>query len=168
VAAVGRCVHPDTAAPPPQPSPWEIADVFRLYSESYRHAQPVSAAQAKVMEAIMACRTAQLGGHAEQCPQCGFERCAYNSCRNRHCPKCQTITKANWVAARRAELLPTPYFHTVFTLPHALNPLILGNKRLLLGLLFRTASATLLQFGRQNLVLRFIIDAQVMLPPPAS
>jgi hypothetical protein len=151
VAAVGRCVHPDIVAPPPQPSPWESADVFRLYGESYQHVQPVSAAQAKVMEAIMACRTAHLGGHAEQCPQCGFERYAYNSCRNRHCPKCQTITKANWVAARRAELLPTPYFHTVFTLPHALNPLILGNKRLLLGLLFRTASATLRQFGRQNL-----------------
>lgn len=151
MAAVGRCVHPDIAAPPPQPSPWEIADVFRLYGESYRHAQPVSAAQAKVMEAIIACRTAQRGGHAEQCPQGGFERYAYNSCRNRHCPKWQTITKAHWVAARRTELLPTPYFHTVFTLPHALNPLILGNKRLLLGLLFRTASATLLQFGRPNL-----------------
>lgn len=151
MAAIGRCVHPDLAAPPPQPSPWEIADIFRLYGESYRHAQPVSAAQAKVMEAIMACRTAHLGGHAEQWPQCGFERYASNSCRHRHCPKCQTITKANWVAARRAELLPTPYFHSVFTLPHALNPLILGNKRLLLGLLFRAASATLLQFGRQNL-----------------
>jgi hypothetical protein len=91
------------------------------------------------------------GGHAEQCPQCGFERYAYNSCRNRHCPTCQTITKANWVAARRAALLPTPYFHTVLPLPHALNPLLLGNKRLLLGRLFRTARATRLQGGRQNL-----------------
>src|SRR5688572_14548324 len=99
----------------------------------------------------MACRTAQLGGHAEQCPQCGFERYAYNSCRNRHCPKCQTGTTANWVEARRAELLPTPYFHTVMTLPHELNPLILGNKRLLLGLLFHTARDTLIQFGRHNL-----------------
>jgi predicted Zn-ribbon and HTH transcriptional regulator len=151
MAVVGPCVHPDLVAPPPQPSQWEIADIFRLYGESYRHTHSVSAAQAKVIEAIMACRTAQLGGHAEQCPQCGFERYAYNSCRNRHCPKCQTVTKANWVAARRAELLPTSYFHTVFTLPHTLNPLILGNKRLLLGLLFRTASDTLLQFGRQNL-----------------
>jgi predicted Zn-ribbon and HTH transcriptional regulator len=151
VAVVGHCVHLDLAAPPPQPSSWEIADIFRLYGESYRHTHAVSAAQAKVLEAIMACRTAQLGGHAEQCPQCGFERYAYNSCRNRHCPKCQTVTKANWVEARRVELLPTPYFHTVLTLPHELNPLILGNKRLLLGLLFRTASETLLQFGRQNL-----------------
>jgi hypothetical protein len=148
---MGHCGHPVPAAPPPQPSQWELADIFRLYGESYRHTQPISAAQAKVMDAIMACRTAQLGGHAEQCPKFGFERYAYNSCRNRHCPKCQTVTKANWVAARRAELLPTPYFHTVLTLPHALNPLILSNKRLLLGLLFRTASDTLLQFGRQNL-----------------
>lgn len=147
----GRCVHPDVAAPAPRPSRWEVADIFRLYGETYRQTQPVSAAQDKVIEAIMACRTARLGGHAEQCPQCGFERYAYNSCRNRHCPKCQTVTKAQWVEARRADLLPTPYFHTVLTLPHELNPLILGNKRLLLGLLFRAASETLLQFGRHNL-----------------
>jgi predicted Zn-ribbon and HTH transcriptional regulator len=151
VTVVGRCEHQDRTATLPHPSPWEIADIFRLHGESYRQTHMVSAAQAKVMDAIMVCRTAQLGGHAEQCPQCGFERYAYHSCRNRHCPTCQTFTKANWVAARRAELLPAPYFHTVFTLPHMLNPLILGNKRLLLGLLFRTASATLLQFGRQNL-----------------
>ena len=147
----GRCVHPDVAAPAPRPSRWEVADIFRLYGETYRQTQPVSAAQDKVIEALMACRTARLGGHAEQCPQCGFERYAYNSCRNRHCPKCQTVTKAKWVEARRAELLPAPYFHTVLTLPHELNPLILGNKRLLLGLLFHTASNTLLQFGRHNL-----------------
>jgi transposase-like zinc-binding protein len=71
------------------------------------------------MEAIMACRTAQLGGHAEQCPQCGFKRYAYNSCRNRHCPKCQTITKTNWVAARRAELLPTPYYFLTVVMLHS-------------------------------------------------
>jgi len=124
---------------------------LRLYGDSYRQTHPVSAAQDKVIDAIVACRTAQLGGHAELSPQCGFERYAYNSCRNRHGPKCQIVTKANWVEARRAELLPTPYFHTVMTLPHELNPLILGNKRLLLGLLFHTASDTLLQFGRTNL-----------------
>src|SRR5215471_12165545 len=99
----------------------------------------------------MAWRTAQLGGHAEPCPQWGFERYAYNACRNRHGPKGQTVTKANGVAARRAELLPTPSFHTVCPLPHTLNPLILGNKRLLLSRLLRTASDTLLQCGRQNL-----------------
>jgi hypothetical protein len=104
-----------------------------------------------VIHAIIACRTAQLGGHAERCPQCGFERYASSSCRNRHCPKCQTWPTAQWVEAQRAELLPTPYCHTVFTVPHALNALILGNKRLLLTLLFRTASQTLLQFGQQHL-----------------
>lgn len=150
MTVAGRCGHQDRTAPLPHPSPWDIADLFRLYGESSRQTHPVSAAQAKVMDAIMACRTAPLGGHAEQCPQCGFERYADNSCRNRHCPTCQTVTNANGIAARRAELLPTPSLHTVLTLPHALNPLILGNKRLLLGLLFRTASDTLLQCGRQN------------------
>jgi hypothetical protein len=111
----------------------------------------VSPAQQRIIDDLIACRTARLGGHLDFCEQCGFERPAYNSCRNRHCPKCQTVTKAKWVEARRAELLPTAYFHTVLTLPHELNPLILGNKRLLLGLLFRAASETLLQFGRRNL-----------------
>lgn len=151
MATPGACVHPSAAAPDLKAPSWELADILRLYGDSYRQTHPLSAPQDKVIDAIMACRTAQLGGHAERCPQCGFERYAYNSCRNRHCPKCQTVTKAKWVEARRAELLPTPYFHTVLTLPHELNPLILGNKRLLLGLLFRTASQTLLQFGRQNL-----------------
>lgn len=87
----------------------------------------------------------------EQWPQCGFERYAYHSCRNRPCPKCQSFTKAQWVADRQADRLPVPSFHPVFTLPHALNALVLGNKRLLLGLLFTAASQTLLQFGRHNL-----------------
>lgn len=103
------------------------------------------------MQAIIACRTAQLGGHAEPGPPCGCERYAYNSCRNRHCPKWQTVTKARWVAARRAELLPTPSCHTVLTLPHELNPLSLGTQRLLLGLLFRAARETLLPVGRHHL-----------------
>ena len=103
------------------------------------------------MHAIEACRTAQLGGHAEHCPTCGFERYAYNSCRNRHCPKCQTSTKVQWVEDRKADLLPVPYFHLVFTVPHELNPLILAHKRPLLTLLFHAASQTLVQFGRRNL-----------------
>jgi hypothetical protein len=130
---------------------WEVADIFRLYGDTYRQRYGVSAAQQKVIDALLACRTAQLGGHAERCPQCGFERYAYSSCRNRHCPKCQTWATAQWVEAQRAELLPTPYFHTVFTVPHDLNALMLENKRLLLTLLFRTASQTLLQFGQHNL-----------------
>ncbi len=132
-------------------SQWEVADIFRLYGDTYRQTHVLSAAQQKAIDAIIACRTAQLGGHAERCPQCGFERYAYSSCRNRHCPKCQTWATVQWVEAQRAELLPTPYFHTVFTVPHTLNALILENKRLLLTLLFRTASQTLLQFGQHNL-----------------
>ena len=103
------------------------------------------------MHAIEACRTAQLGGHAEHCPTCGFERYAYNSCRNRHCPQCQTFPKVQWVEDRKAALLPVPYFHLVFTVPHDLNPLILAHKRPLLTLLFNAASQTLVQFGHRNL-----------------
>ena len=103
------------------------------------------------MRDLETCRTAQLGGHAEHCPTCGFERYAYNSCRNRHCLKCQTFTKVQWVEDRKAELLPVPYFHLVFTVPHALTPPILAHKRPLLTLLFNAASQTLVQFGHRNL-----------------
>jgi Putative transposase/Transposase zinc-binding domain len=135
---------------PSAPS-WEVADIFRLYGEAYRRHHAVPPVQQKVIHAIEACRTAQLGGHAEHCPSCGFERYAYNSCRNRHCPKCQTLTQVQWVEDRKAELLPVPYFHLVFTVPHALNPLILTHKRPLLTLLFNAASQTLVQFGQRNL-----------------
>ena len=130
---------------------WEVADIVRLYGDTYLQTHQVSPAQQKVLEAIVACRTAHLGGHVEQCPQCGFERYAYHSCRNRHCPKCQILPTVQWVAERQADLLPVPYFHTVFTLPHALNPLLIGNKRRLVPLLFAAASQTLRQFGQQNL-----------------
>ncbi|MGH7331207.1 MAG: IS91 family transposase [Candidatus Rokuibacteriota bacterium] len=93
------------------------------------------------------CRTAALGGHRETCDRCGAERICYNSCRNRHCPKCQTLAKERWLAARRAELLPVEYFHVVFTLPHALNRLVHDNARLLDTLLFRTTAATLSRFA---------------------
>jgi hypothetical protein len=127
--ASSACAHPAHRSPEPERPRWEIADIIRLYGDTYRQTHPVSPAQHKVLDALVACRTAQLGGHAECCPQCGFKRYAYSSCRNRHCPKCQTLTKARWLEDRIAELLPVPYFHTVFTLPHALNPLIMGNKR---------------------------------------
>jgi hypothetical protein len=100
------------------------------------------------MHAIERCRTAALGGHRERCDTCGAERLAYNSCRNRHCPKCQTLAKERWLDARRAERLPIPYFHVVFTLPHALNALAQGNPRLIYTLLFRTVAKTLTTFGR--------------------
>ena len=92
----------------PGASPWEVADIFRLYGETYRRTHPVPPAQQQVMYAIEACRTAQLGGHAEHCPPCGFERYAYHYCRNRHCPECQTCTKVQWVEDRQA-LQPCAY-----------------------------------------------------------
>ena len=102
----------------------------------------------KVLDAIVRCRTAALGGHRDKCVRCGHLTASYNSCRNRHCPKCQGDVRAKWVAARAAELLPAPYFHIVFTLPHELSALVLQNKRLLYDLLFRTSSASLLELAR--------------------
>jgi predicted Zn-ribbon and HTH transcriptional regulator len=127
---------------------WEVADVFRLYGEAYRRAHSPPAAHIEVMHAIETCRTAERGGHLERCDACGFERIAYNSCRNRHCPKCQSLAKAKWLEARERELLPAQYFHAVFTLPHDLNPLALSNKTLVYGLLFRAAAESLQEFGR--------------------
>jgi hypothetical protein len=128
-----------------------VADVFRLHGEAYRHAHRLPSPHLKVMRAIEACRTVALGGHTEQCDACGFCRQAYNSCRNRHCPKCQALAKAQWLAAREAELLPVPYFHTVFTIPHALNALALGNKKPVFDILFRAMSETLLSFAENKL-----------------
>ena len=129
----------------------ELADILRRFGPSYAQSHSVSPVEQRILDDLITCRTASLGGHLEHCAQCGFARQAYNSCRNRHCPKCQTLTKMRWVEARRSELLPTPYFHPVWTVPHALNPLVLANKRLLLGLLFHSASETLLDFGQRRL-----------------
>ena len=109
---------------------------------------PVSHEQARVLRAIAQCRTAAFGGHVEQCLSCGTERLCYDSCRNRHCPKCQGSARAKWLAAEQALLLPIPYFHVVFTLPHQLNPLIRVNQRRLYDLLFQTAAQTLQEFAR--------------------
>ena len=128
-----------------------MADVLRLDGETYRHAHRLPSSHLKVMRAIEACRTIALGGHIEKCDACGFTRQAYNSCRNRHCPKCQALAKAQWLAARQAELLPVPYFHTVFTLPHELNALALFNKKPVFDILFRSVSETLLSFAENNL-----------------
>lgn len=132
----------------------ELADVFGQYGDAYRQTHALSRAQRKVLRDVARCRTAELGGHREWCPRCGFERFVYHSCRNRHCPKCQTAESAAWVEARRQDLLPVPYFHHVFTLPHELNPLVgwnPRNQRALLKLLFDAAAGTLLQFGRGEL-----------------
>jgi Putative transposase/Transposase zinc-binding domain len=129
----------------------ELADIFRAYGESYRQAHPLSRAQLKVMRAIESCRTAALGGHLLQCNSCGYQQPAYNSCRNRHCPKCGSLAKAQWLEDRQADLLPVGYFHLVFTLPHELNPLLLVNKKVLCDILFKAVSQTLLEFGRTHL-----------------
>jgi hypothetical protein len=103
------------------------------------------------MRAVSVCRTQELGGHLDRCDVCGFERPAYNSCRNRHCPKCQALAKARWLEKQTAELLPVGYFHLVFTLPHELNRLILAHKKTVLRLLFKAVSETLLEFGQTRL-----------------
>ena len=129
----------------------ELADIFRTYGESYRQAHSLSRAQLKVMRAIESCRTAALGGHLQQCDSCGYQQPAYNSCRNRHCPTCGSLAKAQWLEDRKADLLPVGYFHLVFTLPHELNPLLLVNKKVLCDILFKAVSQTLLEFGRTHL-----------------
>jgi len=127
---------------------FEVADVLRLCGDAFLRAHPQPPHVCSALNLIRICRTAALDGHLDRCGQCGFERPSYNSCRNRHCPKCQTVAKQKWLEARKAELLDVPYFHCVFTLPHELNPLILQNKRLMLGLLFRSVNETLGGFAK--------------------
>ena len=124
-----------------------LAEVLRRHGPAYLAKHLLSQAKAKVWRAIVACRTAVLGGHVETCTSCGVTRRVYHSCRNRHCPQCQTRAKEDWLAKRRRELLPVPYFHLVFTLPHALNGLIGQCPRAIYELLFGAASATLSEFG---------------------
>jgi hypothetical protein len=128
----------------------ELADIFRQYGEDYRKTHRLPAVHRKVMRAVEVCGTAELGGHLKQCDRCGFEHPSYNSCRNRHCPKCQSLAKAKWLEKQSAELLPVGYFHLVFTLPHLLNGLILAHKKILLSLLFKAVSETLLEFGQRR------------------
>jgi len=128
---------------------FEVADVLRLHGDAFLAAHPQPPHVCSALNLIRICRTAALDGHLDQCPQCGFERPSYNSCRNRHCPKCQTSARQEWVEARKAELLDVPYFHCVFTLPHEFNPLILQNKRAMLGLLFRSVNETLAGFAKE-------------------
>ena len=139
--------HHDSLAPKNKQQV-ELADIFRLYKDDYRRSHPVSYQQLKVMHHIQICRTAKLGGHVEQCDQCGFEQIAYNSCRDRHCPKCQTLTKEKWLNDRKAELLGCSYFHLVFTLPHDLNPIILSNKKTTVNILFAAVNQTLQAFAK--------------------
>ena len=123
----------------------EVADVFRQHGNAFleRYGCTLSSVQRRALHDIAACRTAALGGHVDICDQCGHQQIAYNSCRNRHCPKCQAAAAADWMEARKAELLPTEYFHVVFTLPATLGPIALQNPRVVYGLLFKAAAETL-------------------------
>ena len=122
----------------------EVADILRAHGEAYTAHHPVTALQAAVMRRLAACRTAALGGHVDACGRCGYTRVSYNSCRDRHCPKCQGVKRAAWLEARLERLLPVEHFHVVFTLPVALHPLVLHHPRRLYDLLFQAASQTLL------------------------
>jgi hypothetical protein len=124
-----------------------LAEVLATFGAAYLATQALPRGAAKVWRAILACRTAALGGHLEACEDCGATRHVYRSCRNRHCPRCQSRAKEAWLAARRREVLPVPYFHLVFTLPHALNGLIGAAPRALYETLFGAASATLSEFA---------------------
>ena len=123
----------------------EVGDVFRRYGDTYRqqHAGSLSHAQLRVMSAIERCRTAALGGHIEQCDQCQFQRIAYNSCCDRHCPKCQSLARAQWIQERQAELLDTQYFHVVFTVPEEIAAIAFQNRKVVYDILFRATSETL-------------------------
>jgi hypothetical protein len=123
----------------------EVADIFRRHGNAFRAAQGgrLSSDQRRVMAAIEACRTAALGGHVEQCDDCGLVRIAYNSCRDRHCPKCQGLARAQWVADRRADLLPVPYFHVVFTVPEPITAIALQNKVVVYDILLKAAAETI-------------------------
>jgi hypothetical protein len=120
----------------------ELADILRRHGDAYHlaHAGHLGRVERRVMSAIVACRTAALGGHVEACDDCGVARVAYNSCRNRHCPKCQGAARAQWLAARQAELLPVPYFHVVFTLPARIAAIAFQNKALVYGILFAASA----------------------------
>lgn len=130
------------------PAQVEVADIFRQFGPAYRESHTLPMSMLKTMSAIERCRTAALGGHVDQCDSCGYLRISYNSCRNRHCPKCQSLPKEKWLAARKRDLLPVEYFHIVFTIPDLLNPLALRNQRVVYDLLFKAASEALLTLSK--------------------
>lgn len=126
----------------------EVADIFRQYGHAYRESHEMPLNQKRAMRAIEICRTSELGGHVDECDTCGSIRISYNSCRNRHCPKCQFIRKEKWLEARKQDLLPIQYFHVVFTIPDELNPIALRNQRIIYSILFKSVSETLIELSR--------------------
>jgi predicted Zn-ribbon and HTH transcriptional regulator len=122
---------------------FELQDIFRLYGAQYKDNHPLSYAQSKAFSAILNCRTAELGAHIDSCQNCGFFEISYNSCRNRHCPKCQTFAKERWIENQKQNLLDVGYFHVVFTVPEQLRPIFYQNQSLMYNLLFKAAADTL-------------------------
>jgi len=128
----------------------EVADIFRKHGYAYRVSHKIPLHHIRTMRAIERCRTAELGGHIDECDCCGRIKISYNSCRNRHCPKCQFLKKEKWLEQRKEDLLAVPYFHVVFTIPAKLNPLVLRNKKIFYDILFRSASETLIELARDS------------------
>jgi hypothetical protein len=149
IESIGTARSPSWRATTMNQPRLEVAEVFRKYGAAFldRYSDTLSTEQRRALHDVAACRTAALGGHAEVCDRCGHQRIAYNSCRNRHCPKCQATAAAQWTEARQAELLPVDYFHVVFTLPPALRPIGLQNRRVVYRILFRAAAETLQQIA---------------------
>lgn len=125
----------------------ELADIFRQHGAAYRTAHSLPLNHLRVMRAVEVCRTAVLGGHKDRCDSCGHIEISYNSCRNRHCPKCQTLQKEKWIKARNDDLLPIEYFHVVFTIPSELNPLVVMNQKVMYDLMFKSVSETLIELS---------------------
>ncbi len=125
----------------------EVADIFRQHGPEYRRSHSLPLNHLRAMRAVEACRTAELGGHKDKCDSCGHTQISYNSCRNRHCPKCQILRKETWIEDRAQDLLPMEYFHVVFTIPSDLNPLVIMNQKVMYNLLFRSASETLVELA---------------------
>jgi hypothetical protein len=126
----------------------EVGDIFRQYGPGYRQTHLLLQEMLKAMSAIERCRTAELGGHVDQCDSCGHLKISYNSCRNRHCPKCQGLAAEKWLDNRKKDLLPVQYFHVVFTIPDDLNSIALRNKKEVYLILFKAAAETLLELGK--------------------
>ena len=143
---MGHAAHP---APATRPA-LEVAHILRQCAGTYRDTHRLSVQQHRVVNALVSCRTAALGGFKSHCNHCGAETIQYASCRNRHCPKCQTLAQTRWVERQCADLLNIAHWHVVFTLPHELNPIAQGNPALIYRLLFDAASKTLLEFGRNS------------------
>ena len=128
----------------------EVQNIFQKYGMQYRASHKLPLHQLKAMHSIEICRTSTLGGHVEECDSCGNIRISYNSCRNRHCPKCQTLTRERWIEDRKVELLPVQYFHVVFTIPEELNALTLRNPKIMYDILFKSVSKTLIDLGKDK------------------